>query len=70
MSTEHLSAGEQTDYAEQLREAARESKAARAHLVETIFEAKDHDVSNVQIGKAIGVTEAAVRAIIKRAQKA
>ncbi|ALF01247.1 HTH DNA binding protein [Arthrobacter phage Brent] len=70
MSTENLPAGEQAPgIPEQLAEAARQSKAARAHLVESVLDAKAHNITNVDIAKQIGVTEAAVRQIIKRAEQ-
>ncbi|ALY09691.1 helix-turn-helix DNA binding domain protein [Arthrobacter phage Grekaycon] len=73
MSTEHLPAGEQApeddEFVGQLAEVYRESREAREHFVQAVLSAKERNMSNVQIAKHLGVTEGAVRGILRRAGK-
>ena len=69
MSTDHLPAGEQApDVSEQLADVYRESQQAREHFVAAVIAAHKAGMSNVQIAKRVGVTEGAVRGILRRAQ--
>ncbi|ASR78068.1 helix-turn-helix DNA binding domain protein [Arthrobacter phage Timinator] len=75
MSTENLPAGEQAEVVERLDTAAMrvvESREAfekqRGELIQRVVDAHQAGIPNVKIAERIGLTEGAVRAILRKAQ--
>ncbi|QWY81945.1 helix-turn-helix DNA binding domain protein [Arthrobacter phage Sicarius2] len=72
MNTATLPAGEQAEVAYsayvEVGEAARAAESARQRLVAAVLTAREHNVANTSIARQLGLTEGAVRAMVKRAQ--
>ncbi|WNM67283.1 helix-turn-helix DNA binding domain protein [Arthrobacter phage Wyborn] len=71
METAELPAGEQAEVDlvfDRIAEAAQEAERARQALVEAVLTAREHRIANTTIARQIGLTEGAVRAMVKRAQ--
>jgi hypothetical protein len=72
LKTAELPAGEQAEKTYMayvaVGQAAREAEAAKQRLVEAIITAKQHKVANTSIARELGLTEGAVRAMLKRAE--